>query len=70
MIVVNMLGGFLNNDINFLVQVVYGEVCGELFEGQVVIVVVILNCIKSLLFLNMVVGVIFELFVFIVVVDG
>ncbi len=65
-----MPGGFSNNDINLLAQAVYGEARGEPFEGQVAIAAVILNRIKSPLFPNTVVSVIFEPLAFTAVADG
>ncbi|MEI4790284.1 spore cortex-lytic enzyme [Bacillus sp. FJAT-53060] len=66
----NMPGGFSNNDIQLLSQVVYSEARGEPYEGQVAIAAVILNRLKSPTFPNTIAGVIFEPLAFTAVADG
>ncbi|MBT9155566.1 MAG: Spore cortex-lytic enzyme [Firmicutes bacterium] len=62
--------GVSPNDLQLLARAVYGEARGEPFEGQVAVVAVIMNRIRSPLFPNTVSGVIFQPLAFTAVADG
>jgi N-acetylmuramoyl-L-alanine amidase len=62
--------GFSQEDINLLVHLVNGEARGESYIGQVAIVSVVLNRLKSSHFPNSISGVIFEPRAFTAVEDG
>ncbi|OEH84744.1 spore cortex-lytic enzyme [Desulfuribacillus stibiiarsenatis] len=63
-------GGFSAQDINLLVHLVNGEARGEPYIGQVAIIAVVMNRVRSPIFPNTVSGVIFEPRAFTAVDDG
>lgn len=62
--------GFSEAEIRMMAHAVYGEARGEPYEGQVAVVAVILNRIKSHLFPNSVANVIYQPGAFTAVADG